>query len=393
MRRVAIGVTVLLIVGPVGVLGFLTAERKHVDVIVPPISDAPTPPLPTPSEAKPAPELDALFQRKDQWIGGDGVYSVALTPRRTLYLFSDTWVGKVRDGKRTDAKMVNNSVALQDGRGTDAEMTFVVRTDANGKPTAFITPADQLGWFWLQAAAVVEDRLYVFLSQFEKTGEPGAFGFRSIGWWLGTVANPHDAPTDWQVEQVRLPFSDIGPRRLISFGAAVLRDGAYLYIYGVDEDRKEFGVGKHLIVARAPTASVADFGSWRFYRDGDWQTDFRNCERLADGMANEYSVSYLPARRCFVAVYTQNGLSPRIVARTAPRPWGPWSAPTLLYECPEMALDRRVFTYAAKAHPMLAGDEELVVSYVVNAHDFWLPLADARLYWPRFVRVKVVSPR
>jgi hypothetical protein len=51
----------------------------------------------------PAPDLDALFDRADGWIGADGVYSVVLSPKRTLWLFSDTWVGKIRDGRRTDA--------------------------------------------------------------------------------------------------------------------------------------------------------------------------------------------------------------------------------------------------------------------------------------------------
>ena len=53
-----------------------------------------------------------------------------------------------------------------------------------------------------------------------------------------------------------------------------------------------------------------------------------------------------------------------------------------------MVKDKRVFSYAAKAHPLLAADDELIVSYVVNAYDFWLPLKDAQFYWPRFVRVK-----
>ncbi len=400
MKTLTVGVALVLALSLLGVLTFVAHSFPNartalpvpaapvVVATAPAVPDEPTPPLPAPTEAKAAPELDALFQRKDDWIGGDGVYSVALTPERTLWLFSDTWVGRVRDGKRLDAKLVNNSVAFQAGRGPDAKMTFVVRKGDDGKPAALIVPADKHGWYWPQAAVVVNDRLYAFMAQMDKTGEGGAFGFRSLGRQLAVVANPHDAPADWRVEQLPLPCTEIGPKRLRTFGSAALRDGAYLYVYGIDEDVKPLGSAKHLIVARVPVGEVADVAAWRFYHDGDWQTDFRKGDRLADGFANEYSVSYLPGKRCFVAVYTQDGLSPRIVARTAPRPWGPWSAPTLLYECPEMAKDKRVFSYAAKAHPMLAADDELVVSYVVNAYDFWLPLKDAQFYWPRFVRVK-----
>jgi hypothetical protein len=63
--------------------------------------------------AVPVPELDALFDRADGWIGAEGAYSVALSPKRTLWLFSDTWVGKVREGRRTDATIVNNTVGVQ----------------------------------------------------------------------------------------------------------------------------------------------------------------------------------------------------------------------------------------------------------------------------------------
>ena len=68
---------------------------------------------PVVKSAAPAPDLDALFERADGWIGADGAYSVTLAPKRTLWLFSDTWVGKVRDGKRTDATIVNNTVGVQ----------------------------------------------------------------------------------------------------------------------------------------------------------------------------------------------------------------------------------------------------------------------------------------
>ena len=77
-------------------------------------------------KGRPAPEMDALFQQTNGWIGGDGAYSVALTPERTLWLFSDTWVGNVRDGRRTNVTMVNNTLALQNGRGTNANLQFIV---------------------------------------------------------------------------------------------------------------------------------------------------------------------------------------------------------------------------------------------------------------------------
>ncbi len=359
-------------------------------------------------DARPAPQLDALFQRTEGWIGADGAYSVALKPDRILWLFSDTWVGKVRDGKRAEATIVNNSIALQDGRGPAAKVRFFHGQNAQGKPAAWITPVDGRGWFWLQAGALVQGKLYLFLTQVEKSGKPGVFGFRLIGVWLGIVANPQDEPASWRIRQEKLPFAEFSQRRTLSFGAAALADGDFLYVYGFDEDGKVGGLGdelsRRMVLARAPADKVEDFAAWRFFGDGRWNSSAKQLGSLAGGFAPEFSVSYLRGGKRYVAVYTELGLSPRILARTAPAPWGPWSEPVKLYECPEMARDKKLFTYAAKAHPALSthdelGDElgddrgdqlgdHLVITYVVNSFDFWQVAADARLYWPRFVRVQ-----
>ncbi len=60
----------------------------------------------------------------------------------------------------------------------------------------------------------------------------------------------------------------------------------------------------------------------------------------------------------------------------------------MLYRCPEAGWDRRIFCYAAKAHPELAGGDELLITYVANSFDFRQIVANERLYRPRFVRVR-----
>jgi len=80
-------------------------------------------------------------------------------------------------------------------------------------------------------------------------------------------------------------------------------------------------------------------------------------------------------------------LSP--ASRTAPTPVGPWSKPTTVYRCPESGWDKRIFCYAAKDHPELAGEMELLISYAANSFELSHVVADARLYWPRFIRVKL----
>ena len=348
------------------------------------------PPKLTFAQAEPLAEMNARFEPKEGWIGGDGAYSVAMSPRRTLWLFSDTWVGNVQDGKRTNATIVNNTVGVQEGTDPTSKLNFFVAKDAKQKPAALITPADGKGWFWLQAGVPVKDRLVLFLSQIEKSGDGGALGFKQIGRTLGSVANPLEEPTKWRVEQHKLVPEIMNRERELTFGSAILTDGDFVYLYGTDE-RRQPGVfnERFLIVARVPLAEVEDQKAWRFFHAGEWVADFEQADHLCGGMATEFSVSYLPAFKQYALVTTENGLSDKIMVRTGANPWGPWSEPTTVYRCPEMASDKKIFCYAAKAHPSQAAGDELVISYVANSFDFWQVAKDARLYWPRFVRVKV----
>ena len=268
-------------------------------------------------------------------------------------------------------------------------MTYSIARGPAGKPAALIVPADGRGWFWLQAGVADRGRLSLFLNQVEKTDVKSVFGFRSVGLWLGTVADADQPPESWHVKQTKMPNTVFSGDRVLVWGAAVLRIGDDLYVYGTDERRGKRSPNRQMVVARAPSASVGDFAAWRYFRDGSWVEDFRNPSPLAGGLASEYSVT--PFGKRYIAVYTDRGLSPRIMGRKADHPWGPWSEPAVLYECPEMGRDKKLFCYAAKAHPALSSGHDLVVSYVVNSFDFRQVARDANLYWPRFVRVTLAS--
>ncbi len=101
------------------------------------------------------------------------------------------------------------------------------------------------------------------------------------------------------------------------------------------------------------------------------------------------SVSYLAGVKKFAAVYSQV-FSPEIVVRLAARLEGPWEEPIVAYRCPEVSWDSRYGCYAGKAHPELtSGPGELFVTYASNSKDIADQFRDLRLYWPRFVRIKV----
>jgi len=333
------------------------------------------------------PQYDALFTRTSGWSGGDGAFSVALSSDLTLWLYSDSWIGKVRKNRHVDARMINNAVGIQSGKDpTTATTEFFWGPKKNGKPTALFIPDDGKGKFWIFDAALTKKGLYLFL---QRTEEMADGGFRHSGTSLGFVSNPLDRPSTWRVTQTKVPFGHFSVKGDTLFGSAVLLDKGFVYVYGTSEDVENGWHTKHMIVTRIPENDIAEFSKWRFYTKSEWRPDYSTASRIADNVANEYSVSYQAALGRYVMVYTEGGLSKNIMLRTAPTPIGEWSSPQVIYKCPEMDWDKRIFCYAAKAHPSLSEKpDELIVTYVANSTDFFHQASEARIYRPRFIKLK-----
>jgi len=338
------------------------------------------------------PSYDSLFETREGWTGADGAYTVPLSQNAILWLFGDTWWGRIRDGRHVDAAIVNNSIAVQEGLlPADAGLQFYCGRTPEGTPRAFILPADGRGWLWPFHGTLAPDGLYLFLMQMQRTSNSAAFGFQTIGVWLARVDNYREPPPQWQIVQRRLPWTAFSGGLHIFFGSWVLRTNGFFYIYGIAENRIDGQVRKNMVLARVPQSALGDFKQWRFFAGGRWIADFAAAGYLCSNMANEYSVSFLAGWGKYVAVYSQDGLACHIMVRWAPEPWGPWSPAAAFYRCPEADEGRDIICYAAKGHPELSrADDALVVTYVANSTDFYAMAADARLYHPRFIRLKFI---
>jgi hypothetical protein len=339
---------------------------------------------------KAAPEWDARFQRDSGWIGADGNYSISLGGGTTLWLFSDTIVGKVKDGKRLDARMMHNSIALQ--RGTNAPQFFYGQA-ADGKPASFIKPqpGSKDDYYWLAHGIRTTGGLFFFLQRVVTVHTGTPFGFKLLDGWIAHVANPDDPPPQWRSSQTKVPFTEISEKSALIFGGAVLREREYAYIFGSDSrpEAGKPGVPNGLVLARVAADHFADFAQWRFLANGAWQQDSKKVTPVFPHVGSEFSVSWLPGRKAYAAVYSE-GIGGKILVRLAPALAGPWGDPIQVYRCPEMDWPAKAFCYAAKAHPELASaPDELLVTYAANSWDFWNLFKDARLYWPRFVRVNL----
>ena len=119
---------------------------------------------------EPLPLYEALFQRNQGWTGGDGVFSVGLDPNRVLWLFGDTFIGEVKEGRHIDAVLVNNSIAIQKGKDPlTSGINFYYGEAVKDKPEAFFRPSDGVGWFWPYHGVRTKDGLFLFLIQIERT--------------------------------------------------------------------------------------------------------------------------------------------------------------------------------------------------------------------------------
>ncbi len=335
------------------------------------------------------PEWEEAFQTADdRWRGADGAYSVPLSVSKTLWLFGDTWITESTAKGREQGRVIRNSVALQNIRKDEpGAIEFFWKEDEDGPKATFLLPGES-GWLWPLSGERVQDSLYIFLGRFVRNDSK--LGFETAGSWLFRVINPDSPPGAWETERFRVPFFEHTRNGDLIFGVGCMSHQGFLYVYGVREDWTRGVTGRSLLVARTPLESLAeaDFSEWRFFSADGWVADPGRAEALFDGAATEMSVSFLPARNRFVAVYTYCGLGREIVGRLARSPEGPWGKPMTLYSCPEGAWSEQYFCYAGKAHPEFArGANELVVTYAVNSWDLEALERDLRIYWPRFVRV------
>ncbi len=365
-----------------------------------------------------------------------------------FWLFGDSWIGSVENGRHSsNSVLVNNTVALQWSSlgftetqpGTPhepkpAQFDFLWQTSTNGKSAAWIVPDSNAAklnpakpdepseptWYWpTGGGAVVEvigpgprietpgrnDRLVLFFFHVGKQpGKSGVWAFQTIGSTMLTVDKFKSRPEMWQLRQLTIPFAYGSPDakaskalRETTWGVAALRDSDFvgdwtnevLYIYGV---RVESPVNRQLLLAKVPQQSVDDFDKWRFFAgSGKWSADIRDCKSISDGVASELSVERLHREDAdwYVMVHSEPPLGNGIFIRMASRPEGPWSEPKLVYRAPETDRDKTYFAYAAKGHLCCSRPGEMLISYVVNSHDFGAMAKAASIYRPRFVTVKL----
>lgn len=332
--------------------------------------------------------LERIFRHLDPWIGGDSADSVPIGRDRVLWLFGDSYLGHHEGKRRVISGMIRNAVAIREGTGADS-MRFFPKA-GKGTPRAFFHP-DGVSWVWpCRGGLRTEEGLYVFLPEFRAIpGQRNGFGFKPAGMRLVRISHPDQQPDRWKWKSFRVPWPVHAPGRgSMSFANPFFGRDGRIYLPGMEE----LPSGRHLLMARCESACLENFAAWKFLTRSGWSRRPEDATRLCDHVGAELSVSWKPFLNSWLLVTTENGLSARIVARTARDPWGPWGGSVTLYRAPEPRRDSAIACYAGKEHPELAArGNEVVISYVCNASPEKIG-RDPALYTPLFVRLRLTRP-
>ncbi|GAB2637392.1 DUF4185 domain-containing protein [Kribbella swartbergensis] len=314
------------------------------------------------------------------WTGGDSTYSVKLSGGRTVWIFSDTFLGPVNpDGSRpTTTPFLNNSFVVQRG---DSVKTVTGGTSSN--PTALVPPPAN-GWYWFGAAQTSDAgrNLDVVALRFEKTG-PGQWDWR----WASNYLARFDSETLKLKKLVSIPSS-----ANVQWSGWLQRDSGYTYIYGVED----LGASKYQHVARVRGDDLLA-KPWEYWTGSGWSPDEKASVRVLEGVANEHSVTRWRDGYVLVTHDTTELFSKRVLAYFSCSPTGPFVKPVELYQTPETGADgsyqnANIITYNSHDHPDRRRGNTLLISYNVNSLDANTDLyADVSIYRPRFVAVTLAA--
>jgi hypothetical protein len=352
------------------------------------------------------------------WAGGDGVSAIRLNSAQLAWFFSDTYIGPAGPsiGFSKLSGFVHNSVVVQTATGRGS--TFVTMTGGGactgpGRPgdagpvvgAASTKPGGPYGRWWEEDGIKIGPTVVKFYNHYHD----GGFPFLPVGTSIatfpvsqlssagrgpqyGAVARPHLVP---------LPsYTPPAGGAPILWGAAVLRVGNTVYVYGTQSPNVSVP-DRLLYLARVPASQLTVFSAWRFYAGaGTWaaQRDARPVQSLASGLdvSSGFSVVQVGRRYWLIQADPLTGASD-IDAYPASTPWGPFDAAAarVLYRDPAVRLDAAhdyFVMYEARAEPALSTSHTLVISYNVNSDAVTtgcVPLASYTntVTMPRFIAV------
>ena len=357
-------------------------------------------------------DLGPLFvDNPHKMIGQDGAFSIPM-PEKTLWFFGDTLIGRRvpgeslwfpggkplppedMSGKGTIEYMFNNTGLLVPNTGVDGVLNdFQYLLDESGKLKVLLPLIDgedrDRDRIWCQHGVSLNGKLYLSLIKVQMmehgflTGSGDGnnllpVNFKVIGSGLAV-----GDPKDWEFRRLLNDKQDYiwWPADVPHFGSTILKvkQDPYLYFYGVMMDPS--GV-QCCSIARVAPEHIEDYNSYEYLVSDkpEWSGDIRKAMTIFTDAPSEVSVSYNDYLGAFLAVHSLQ-TSDKIVGRTAPNPWGPWSEPVELCTVnvdDSVKLPYNRLIYAGKEHPELAED---------NGKTIYVTYVEFEEYFPHLIKI------
>jgi hypothetical protein len=342
-------------------------------------------------------------------VGQDGAFSIVLSPGRTLWFFGDTLIGRRppagqslwtidgqpvgpadMTGRGTFERMINNTgLVLNHNSGAEALDDFRYITsdddddddDDDDRQLRALIPLEgddehpDRDRIWCQHGIALGEKIVLSFIKVKMLDDgPLPVNFEIVGSGLAVGSS-----RDWIFRRVAREGSSIlWPAKQPHFATAFLapEEDDFIYCYGTV---KQSGT-QNCYLARVPASEIDRPERWEYLmnREGAWSPRIAEAVVLFSGMPSELSVSWNTHLGAYLAVHSLD-LTGKIVGRTAPKPWGPWSPPVTLWMVkkphpfPYMQL-----IYAGKEHPELSGD---------GGRRIYLTYIEFEEYFPHLVEV------
>ncbi len=358
-------------------------------------------------------DLGAQFTGNNKNMAGqDGAYSIPLYNGSSLWFFGDTLIGSRRpeesiwylgmpgevdcgisENDSIDKIVTNTALILPDQKvsgglrgfeyicGSDKEISQLIPYLADEDPEEIR--------IWCLDGCRIGKMIYLFYLKIQLIpGKPVPTNFRICGTGIAAASSPHSVFRRLKCNKSEV-YWDGG---LPDFGTAVLYkpEAEYVYLYGVRNEPED---GQTCYLARVKPDRIGELPAYEYYAGEEalpsssntiWSEDTEAAVPVFTGVPNEMSVSYNRYLGCYLAVHSMN-LTGEIVGRTSANPWGPWSAPGVLWKT-KLAFGNtpgfKPVVYAGKEHPELSDGSGRII---------YVTYIEFEEYFPRLVEIHLAK--